>query len=165
MVFYLEHVLTGDQVFLLEGVNTLGRHSTCSWIMKYDYMSRFHAIILVKRGQIFIKELEALNGVFLNYSEERIGLGLREISVGDDLSFGVKVNGDEELEIPTSFGIFTVKSKEPDSTDPMDEKPILDERTEPDSTDPLGEDPKLDYPTTEMEGQETNDIEEPEKLH
>ncbi|KAH8368149.1 hypothetical protein KR084_007687, partial [Drosophila pseudotakahashii] len=112
MVFYLEHVLTGDQVFLAEGINTMGRHSSCNWTMDYDYVSRFHAIILVSEGQIFIKELEARNGVYVNYSQERVGGGLREISVGDDLSFGVKVKLNDKPELPTSFGIFTVKTEE-----------------------------------------------------
>ncbi|KAH8368162.1 hypothetical protein KR084_007868, partial [Drosophila pseudotakahashii] len=112
MVFYLEHVLTGDQLFLVEGINTMGRHSSCNWTMDYEYVSRFHAIILVNEGHVFIKELKARNGVYVNYSQERVGEGLRELFVGDYLSFGVKVKIDDKPELLTSFGIFTVKTEE-----------------------------------------------------
>ncbi|XP_052850322.1 uncharacterized protein LOC128260983 [Drosophila gunungcola] len=110
-VFFLEHVLTGDQVHLVQGINLLGRHSICNWIMKYDYMSRFHALISVQNGKVFIREVEARNGVFLNYSQDRLGVIPREIFEGDDLSFGVKLEGDGELEIPVTLGIFTLKAK------------------------------------------------------
>ncbi|XP_039500763.1 uncharacterized protein LOC120457323 [Drosophila santomea] len=112
MAYYLEHVLVGNRIQLNEGVQVLGRHSQCTCIMKYDYMSRFHALVLVKHGKIFIKELDTNNGVFINYSPERIGTEWQELSVGDDLCFGVKINGEVAVEIPVTFGIFTVKAEE-----------------------------------------------------
>ncbi|EDV47316.1 protein phosphatase 1 regulatory inhibitor subunit PPP1R8 homolog [Drosophila erecta] len=112
MTFYLEHVFTGDMIHLDEGVHIMGRHSNCTSILKYDYMSRFHALVLVKHGKIFVKELETYNGVFINYSLERVGTEWQELSVGDDLCFGVKLYGEVAEEIPITFGIFTVKEEE-----------------------------------------------------
>ncbi|XP_017114880.1 uncharacterized protein LOC108137616 isoform X2 [Drosophila elegans] len=109
MGFYLEHVMTGDRVYLVQGINLFGRHSICNWKMKYDYMSRFHALISVQNDKVFIRE-DARNGVFINYSQDRLGVIPREIFEGDDLSFGVKLEGDGELELPVTFGIFTLKA-------------------------------------------------------
>ncbi|XP_016970960.1 uncharacterized protein LOC108038639 [Drosophila rhopaloa] len=114
MVFFLKHVLSGDRIYLMPGLNMLGRHSNCTGILKYDYMSRFHAIIMVQDGRLFIREVEALNGVFVNYSQDRVGVELREIYEGDDLSFGIKLEVPEGiLQIPLTFGIFTVKKVSP----------------------------------------------------
>ncbi|XP_017089195.2 uncharacterized protein [Drosophila bipectinata] len=109
MNFYLEHILTGDKMYLIRGDNTLGRNASCTWIMNYEYVSRFHAVMVVKRKTLFIKELDARNGVFLNYS--RIGSELHEVFVGDDISFGVEIDPMVEQELPITFGIFTVKAE------------------------------------------------------
>ncbi|EDW53770.1 uncharacterized protein LOC6620326 [Drosophila sechellia] len=112
MAFYLEHVFTGDRYDLSEGIQVLGRHSSCTCVLKYDYMSRFHALVRVNGGDIFIKELGNNNGVFLNYWPMRIGMGWHEIVAGDILYFGVQLSIDHDGEIPNTFGIFTVKSYE-----------------------------------------------------
>jgi len=57
MVFYLEHVPTGDRVFLEEGENTIGRDPDCSINMHFLYMSRKHVHILVENDRVFIKDL------------------------------------------------------------------------------------------------------------
>nr|NP_001096962.1 uncharacterized protein Dmel_CG34323 [Drosophila melanogaster]ABN49410.1 IP18436p [Drosophila melanogaster]ABN49421.1 IP18536p [Drosophila melanogaster]ABW09400.1 uncharacterized protein Dmel_CG34323 [Drosophila melanogaster]AOQ12171.1 CG34323-PA [synthetic construct] len=110
MTFYLEHVLTGDRINLNEGIQILGRHSSCTWVLKYDYMSRYHALIHVNQGDIFIKEMETNNGIFLNYWPTRIGSSWCEVNVGDVLYFGVQLGIEHDGEIPNTFGIFTVKS-------------------------------------------------------
>ncbi|XP_037727675.1 uncharacterized protein LOC119558327 [Drosophila subpulchrella] len=121
MVFYLEHVITGDRVFLDEGENTLGRDPDCSFKMEYDYMSRKHVTILVENGKIFVKELESRNGTFVNYVGFRVSKEYREISVGDDLLFGIIVPYDVLVhKYPPTLGIFTLMEEEQDTEDSVD---------------------------------------------
>lgn len=66
-------------------------------------------ILLADNKSDLSPQKDSLNGVFLNYS--RIGSELREVFVGDDISFGVDIDPSVEQQLPWTFGIFTVKAE------------------------------------------------------
>ncbi|XP_070853367.1 uncharacterized protein [Drosophila suzukii] len=122
MVFYLEHVPTGDRVFLEEGENTIGRDPDCSINMHFLYMSRKHVHILVENDRVFIKDLESRNGTFINFLGIRIDKDYRQIFVDDVLLFGDIVAHHLVHKCP-KLGIFTLMEEEHDSEDSVGSSP------------------------------------------
>ncbi|XP_017055932.1 uncharacterized protein LOC108097906 [Drosophila ficusphila] len=110
MEFYLEHLVTCKKYPLRSGRKVLGRHSKCDLVLKYEYMSRIHAEVRVELGKVLIKELRALNGIFINTGHQRIGPDIVEIFPGDVVSFGIKLPNDVEFSFPQTFGVFLLRA-------------------------------------------------------
>ncbi|KAH8419818.1 hypothetical protein KR009_002899 [Drosophila setifemur] len=111
MNFYLEHVVTHQRIYLHPGDTIFGRHPLCTWVFENEFVSQYHAMITRFQNQLFIQELLARNGVFVN--GQRVGTSILELMEGDDVCFGVDVDGSLEQELPVSFGIFTVQVEYP----------------------------------------------------
>eukprot|EP00099_Drosophila_melanogaster_P026721 NP_727787.1 hog [Drosophila melanogaster] len=113
MGYYLKHVMTGYRVYLNTGIHLLGKSGACNVVLTYDNMSDIHAVVVVRNGRIFIKDLESIHGIYLNFKEHRLGSEFYEIFVGDDVAFGVATFG-QELGTPLTYGCFTVRSEDSD---------------------------------------------------
>lgn len=70
---------------LNEGENFIGRESSCSIFVEDSSMSRKHAVIMLKSGELTINDLDSKNGTFLG--TERVSAE-RKLRPGDDLQFG-----------------------------------------------------------------------------
>lgn len=57
MGYYLKHVMTGYRVYLNTGIHLLGKSGACNVVLTYDNMSDIHAVVVVRNGRIFIKDL------------------------------------------------------------------------------------------------------------
>ncbi|XP_017064998.1 uncharacterized protein LOC108103823 [Drosophila eugracilis] len=121
MPYYLEHAFTGAKYYMLKGINTLGRHSMCTCPLYYDYISRYHASITVTNERIYVKALDALNGLYLNFMEERLQDYLEEIFIGDVLIFGCQIRVNEMSQSPHTFGVFMVNFQELEPMDSSDQ--------------------------------------------
>ncbi len=70
---------------LHEGENFIGRESSCGIAVEDSSMSRKHAVIVLKSGELTMNDLGSKNGTFLG--AERVSAE-RKLRPGDDLQFG-----------------------------------------------------------------------------
>ncbi|XP_030372869.1 uncharacterized protein LOC115622894 [Scaptodrosophila lebanonensis] len=124
----LEHVTTGTRIFLKNGDNTIGRHSSCRHVLKYDYLSREHVNLHVRSDNVVVVNLmKALNGVFINESMiEETGTPLRE---GDRISLGVETTTIQS--VSHKYAVFVLKKFVADaiilSSDDEEDVPVVHE--------------------------------------
>ncbi|MEE2961057.1 MAG: GGDEF domain-containing protein [Myxococcota bacterium] len=75
----------GKKYSLTSGENILGRASTCSVPLLAEGVSREHAMIVLDRGSVILKDLDSTNGTFVN--DQKVGrVALKNgdfIKVGD----------------------------------------------------------------------------------
>ena len=85
-LFRLKH---GHRVLLLgPGMVTLGRRSTCDYVLTDNEVSREHARIIVGDQSFAIEDLGSANGVTVNGEPIR---GLRRLNTGDSFQVGSQV--------------------------------------------------------------------------
>lgn len=85
-LFRLKH---GHRVLLLgSGTVTLGRRSTCDYVLTDSEVSREHARIIVGEQTFAIEDLGSANGVTVNGAAIN---GLRRLSTGDTFKIGSQV--------------------------------------------------------------------------
>lgn len=77
------HSALSNRVFAIKTVSVIGRSSECDISLAASHLSRRHAKMFVKDGQLYIKDLDSSNGTFLN------GKRITEAKVkrGDELRF------------------------------------------------------------------------------
>lgn len=77
------HSALSNRVFAIKIVSVIGRSSECDISLAASHLSRRHAKMFVKDGQLYIKDLDSSNGTFLN------GKRIAEAKVkrGDELRF------------------------------------------------------------------------------
>ena len=85
-LFRLRH---GHRVLLLgSGTVTLGRRTTCDYVLHDNQVSREHARIIVGEQTFAIEDLGSANGVLVNDQPVR---GLRRLEAGDTFRIGSQV--------------------------------------------------------------------------
>ncbi len=77
------HASLDNKIFTLSDRNMLGRSADCDITISAAHLSRRHAELIVKDGQLFVQDLQSANGTFLN--GERITQG--RVRRGDELRF------------------------------------------------------------------------------
>lgn len=90
------HSALSNRVFSLVGQNTVGRSNECDITLAAAHLSRRHAQLSVRGGQLFVADLGSSNGTFVNgerVTESRLKRG-DELRF-DTLSFGVIGPADE----------------------------------------------------------------------
>lgn len=77
------HSALSNRVFAIKTVSVIGRSSECDISLAASHLSRRHAKMFVKDGQLYIKDLDSSNGTYLN------GKRISEAKVkrGDELRF------------------------------------------------------------------------------
>ena len=55
-----------NQVLKARGEVKIGRHSSCDIILKDEEISRFHARVFLRNGEVFVEDLQSLKGTFVN---------------------------------------------------------------------------------------------------
>jgi hypothetical protein len=73
-----------DEDIPLEGEMRIGREKDCEIQIDDIHISRYHARIAVKDGQILLEDLHSTNGTFVNGNRIQ---GQQVVSVGDELRF------------------------------------------------------------------------------
>ncbi len=84
------HSALANRVFTLKRETVIGRSNECDITLAASHLSRRHARLMIRSGQLFVKDLDSSNGTFLNgerVTEARVKRG-DELRF-DTLSFGV----------------------------------------------------------------------------
>lgn len=69
LVWYLEEVIAGNTVSstaIVSDVFIIGRHNDCDFRIKDNDVSRRHAEIFSKDGTFYVRDLDSVNGTFVN---------------------------------------------------------------------------------------------------
>lgn len=72
-----------NRVFALKTSTVIGRSSDCDITLAASHLSRRHATLIVKGGQLYVKDLDSSNGTYLNGKR----VGEAKIKRGDELRF------------------------------------------------------------------------------
>lgn len=72
-----------NRVFALKACTIIGRSSDCDITLAASHLSRRHAKLIVKNGQLYVKDLDSSNGTYLN--SKRVSEA--KIQRGDELRF------------------------------------------------------------------------------
>jgi|TARA_B110000116_G_scaffold265631_1_gene275109 pSer/pThr/pTyr-binding forkhead associated (FHA) protein len=72
-----------NRVFGLKACTTIGRSSDCDITLAASHLSRRHAELIVKNGQLYVKDLDSSNGTYLNGKR----VSEAKIKRGDELRF------------------------------------------------------------------------------
>jgi pSer/pThr/pTyr-binding forkhead associated (FHA) protein len=120
-LFRVKH---GHRVLLLgSGTVTMGRRSTCDYVLNDSQVSREHARIIVGEQTFAIEDLGSANGVLVNGAPVT---GLRRLNTGDTFQVGAQVF---EVLRPT----------EGEQNDDRSELTVISRRTPPESKMPREE--------------------------
>lgn len=77
-----------NKVFNLQHMQTIGRNNAvCQIILEHMSVGRLHAEIHLNQGHVYIKDLNSMNGTFVNQSKIKSNEYI-EIRLGDQLKFG-----------------------------------------------------------------------------
>lgn len=114
-LFRVKH---GHRVLLLgSGTVTLGRRSTCDYVLTDSQVSREHARIIVGEQTFAIEDLGSANGVLVNGAPVS---GLRRLNTGDTFQVGgqfFEVLRPTEGEVTDDRGELTVISRKTSPTE------------------------------------------------
>jgi len=128
-LFRVKH---GHRVLLLgSGTVTLGRRSSCDYVLNDSQVSREHARIIVGEQTFAIEDLGSANGVLVNGAAIT---GLRRLNTGDTFQVGAQLF---EVLRPT----------EVDSTDDRGELTVIARRSSPTDAPEPREESWSDRPT------------------
>ncbi|XP_034480977.1 uncharacterized protein LOC117786729 [Drosophila innubila] len=107
--WYLEHPTTGRKIILHAGENTLGRHSTCKFILcSFDFLSRMHVKLIVSHNNsVVVEQLNALNGVFIN--NIKMVKKTQSLKCGDIIGLGVDMDKKPNAVVPSNHAVFKLK--------------------------------------------------------
>ena len=72
-----------NRVFALKACTVIGRSSDCDITLAASHLSRRHAKLIVKNGQLYVKDLDSSNGTYLNGKR----VSEAKIKRGDELRF------------------------------------------------------------------------------
>lgn len=94
----------GEKFELRDGENLIGRAPTCSICISTPGLSKEHAVITVKEGAVYIKDLNSTNGTFVN----GIKIQKQKLRMSDkitlfDVVIGFEPKMSRSMTAPTSF--------------------------------------------------------------
>lgn len=77
------HSALANRVFPIKATSVVGRSSDCDITLSASHLSRHHAKMIVKDGQLYIKDLDSSNGTYLNGKK----VAEAKVKRGDEVRF------------------------------------------------------------------------------
>ncbi|KPU77745.1 uncharacterized protein Dana_GF27386 [Drosophila ananassae] len=115
--WYLEHVATGEKIFLHYGDNVMGSSPFCKIIFcaPFKNIARKHANLIINDDQVKLKPLTDLNEIFID--DTRVDNSSESpLTEGSVITLGIKPSS---LVVPGNRAVFTLKKMGP-CVDEMD---------------------------------------------
>lgn len=98
---------TGDEVPLFDGENVVGRESEFEVLSRDPFLSPEHACFTVRGAEVFVRDLESLNGVYYRIAEVTELSHADQIRIGQEVLQYFHLDADDAMIPPATDGTVT----------------------------------------------------------